>query len=63
IESVHKSIAVTAPTPKTTSWGSAIFEIRDPDGIPVTFLQWLPQPDGSPTETSESALPDQEVEP
>jgi len=22
------------------SWGALLFQIRDPDGIPVTFLQW-----------------------
>ncbi len=31
----------TAPEPvAATSWGARLFQVRDPDGVPVTFLQW-----------------------
>src|SRR5262249_27000701 len=29
-----------APAVKATSWGARLFQVRDPDGVPVTFLQW-----------------------
>jgi len=35
------TIDVDAREPETTSWGARIFQLRDPDGVPVTFLQWL----------------------
>jgi catechol 2,3-dioxygenase-like lactoylglutathione lyase family enzyme len=28
---------------QTVSWGARIFQIRDPDGVPVTFLEWEKQ--------------------
>ena len=34
-------INVDAPPAKDTSWGARVFQIHDPDGIPITFLQWL----------------------
>ena len=34
-------IDAVAPEPETTSWGARLFQLRDPDGIAVTFLQWL----------------------
>ncbi len=40
IEKVHHRIGVIAPEPQTVSWGARLFQLRDPDGIPVTFLQW-----------------------
>jgi catechol 2,3-dioxygenase-like lactoylglutathione lyase family enzyme len=40
IEAAHRGIAVSAPKPQITSWGATLFEVRDPDGVPVTFLQW-----------------------
>ena len=26
---------------QTTSWGAKLFQLRDPDGVPVTFLEWV----------------------
>jgi catechol 2,3-dioxygenase-like lactoylglutathione lyase family enzyme len=40
IEAAHERIAVSAPKPEATSWGATLFQVRDPDGVPVTFLQW-----------------------
>lgn len=40
IEEARRRIDIEAPLPKTTSWGAILFQVRDPDGIPVTFLQW-----------------------
>ena len=34
------SAAVPAPAVQATSWGAQLFQVRDPDGVPVTFLQW-----------------------
>ena len=34
------SLRVPAPTPADTSWGAQLFQIQDPDGVPVTFLEW-----------------------
>ena len=40
IDSAREPIKVDAPPTQDTSWGSRLFQIRDPDGLPVTFLQW-----------------------
>ena len=41
IDDARTRIRVDTPPVQDTSWGSRIFRIMDPDGIPVTFLQWL----------------------
>ena len=41
IEFARRKIKIETPPPQTTSWGSRLFQIRDPDGVPVTFLQWI----------------------
>jgi catechol 2,3-dioxygenase-like lactoylglutathione lyase family enzyme len=41
IEVARRRIKIDAPSPQTTSWGARLFQVRDPDGVPVTFLQWL----------------------
>jgi catechol 2,3-dioxygenase-like lactoylglutathione lyase family enzyme len=46
IDTVHQRIAVSAPKPQSTSWGATLFQVRDPDGVPVTFLQWSQQKGG-----------------
>ena len=28
-------------TPTNTSWGARLFQVRDPDGLAVTFLEWV----------------------
>ena len=40
IEEARERAKVDAPPVQDTSWGSRLFQIRDPDGVPVTFLQW-----------------------
>ena len=40
IEAARNGIAIGAPPVQDTSWGARIFQVRDPDGVPVTFLQW-----------------------
>lgn len=40
LEAARCGIAIAAPPPQPTSWGARLFQIRDPDGVPVTFLQW-----------------------
>ena len=37
---VRQRIAIITPAPETVSWGARLFQVRDPDGVPVTFLQW-----------------------
>ena len=41
IEVAGRDIKIDAPPTQTTSWGARIFQVRDPDGVPVTFLQWI----------------------
>lgn len=41
VEAARAAIAVPAPDVMDTSWGSRLFRIHDPDGVPVTYLQWL----------------------
>jgi catechol 2,3-dioxygenase-like lactoylglutathione lyase family enzyme len=31
---------IDTPVPTHTSWGARLFQIRDPDGVAVTFLEW-----------------------
>jgi len=40
IEESRDRIKIDTPAPQSTSWGSRVFQIHDPDGVPVTFLQW-----------------------
>lgn len=40
IEAARDRIAVPAPAAQATSWGASLFVLRDPDGVPVTFLHW-----------------------
>ncbi len=41
IEVARQRIKIDAPPAVTTSWGAEIFELRDPDAVPVTFLRWI----------------------
>jgi catechol 2,3-dioxygenase-like lactoylglutathione lyase family enzyme len=41
VEEARHSINIEAPLPRDTSWGARLFQIRDPDGVPVTYLQWI----------------------
>jgi len=40
LDEARERIKVDAPPVQDTSWGSRIFRVMDPDGVPVTFLQW-----------------------
>ena len=41
IEATRDRIKIDAPSAQTTSWGARLFQVRDPDAVPVTFLQWV----------------------
>ena len=41
IDEAREDIKIDAPPVTDTSWGARLFMVHDPDGIPVTFLQWL----------------------
>jgi len=40
IEVARRRLAIRTPEPQAVSWGAVLFQLRDPDGILVTFLQW-----------------------
>ena len=40
IDAARAKLGEYAPAIEETRWGARLFEIRDPDGIPVSFLQW-----------------------
>ena len=43
VEDLHAAwnkVKVSAPPPTETSWGARLFQVQDPDGVPVTFLEW-----------------------
>ena len=40
IDRAWSEMKISAPVPATTSWGARLFQIQDPDGVPVTFLEW-----------------------
>ena len=41
IDAARREIKIDAPPAQTTSWDARIFQVRDPDDVPVTFLQWI----------------------
>ena len=41
VDAARREIKIDAPPAQTTSWGARMFQVRDPDGVPVTFLQWI----------------------
>lgn len=41
LDLVRNRLAIEAPAPERASWGARTMQLRDPDGVPVTFLQWL----------------------
>jgi catechol 2,3-dioxygenase-like lactoylglutathione lyase family enzyme len=46
VEDIYKvrcRLSISAPEPIHVSWGAILFQLRDPDGIPLTFLQWTNQ--------------------
>ena len=40
IEATLRQVPVAGLQLEATSWGAILFKISDPDGVPVTFLQW-----------------------
>lgn len=40
IDAAHRGLVLDAPPPQRVSWGASLFQVRDPDGVAVTFLQW-----------------------
>ena len=40
IDLAWQRLQVAAPEPEDTSWGARVFKLRDPDGVPVSFVQW-----------------------
>ena len=40
IEIARSRLDMETPHVVETSWGARLFELRDPDNIPVTFLEW-----------------------
>ena len=41
LEAVRSRITIATSPVQETSWGALLFQLRDPDGIPITFLQWV----------------------
>ncbi len=48
VEAAHRRLSIKASPPQAVSWGARLFQVRDPDGVPVTFLQWDP-PEETPS--------------
>jgi catechol 2,3-dioxygenase-like lactoylglutathione lyase family enzyme len=44
IAASRAGLDITSPEPQPTGWGAQTFQVPDPDGIAVTFLQWNDQP-------------------
>jgi catechol 2,3-dioxygenase-like lactoylglutathione lyase family enzyme len=40
IDEARSKISVQSPEVQRVSWGALLFQIRDPDGTPITYLQW-----------------------
>ena len=60
IEVAWRELKVGAPAPQAVSWGARLFQLRDPDGTPITYLEWiadLPGPTHNDSMESEN-MPD-----
>jgi hypothetical protein len=40
INAARACLPLPAPPPQTATWGARLLSVRDPDGVPVTFLEW-----------------------
>jgi catechol 2,3-dioxygenase-like lactoylglutathione lyase family enzyme len=40
INAARARLPLSTATPQTARWGARLFAVRDPDGVPVTFLEW-----------------------
>jgi catechol 2,3-dioxygenase-like lactoylglutathione lyase family enzyme len=41
IDAACRNLPLDAMPPVTTSWGARMVRLRDPDGTPLCYLQWL----------------------
>ena len=56
IAAAHRRVLCAAPEPVATSWGARLFRVRDPDGVAVTFLEWVrPAPETGPNLKGDTA--------
>jgi catechol 2,3-dioxygenase-like lactoylglutathione lyase family enzyme len=49
VDTAWQSLNMEAPEPATVSWGARLFRLQDPDGVSVTYLQWLQADSGGYT--------------
>lgn len=42
VDAFHARRAKNAPAPRDVSWGARLFELRDPDGTPITVVERRP---------------------
>ena len=47
IEALRRRISLEAPPAQAVSWGARLFQLHDPDGVPITFLEWDRKASGS----------------
>ena len=52
LDAMRSRLPIATPEPFATSWGARLFSLRDPDGIPVWFLQWIEPVDGNDSASS-----------
>ena len=48
IDDARQRIKIDAPPIEDASWGARFFRLHDPDGVAVTFLQWIETEEGCP---------------
>jgi catechol 2,3-dioxygenase-like lactoylglutathione lyase family enzyme len=41
VDAARARLPIAMPEPVVTSWGARLFQLRDPDGTAVWFLEWL----------------------
>lgn len=41
VDAARARLPIATPEPVVTSWGARLFQLRDPDGTSVWFLEWL----------------------
>ena len=49
IDSVRRALGLPEPAP--TSWGARLLTLTDPDGLPVSLLEWTAPPPGAPNQS------------
>jgi catechol 2,3-dioxygenase-like lactoylglutathione lyase family enzyme len=48
LDATRARLPIVTPEPVATSWGARLFQLRDPDGVAVWFLQWSEAGRGPP---------------